>query len=84
MANQSWRNPVERMMSIVNLGLQSVGLVQKEMSLDAEKALKNCNSMKQVRSAGEQYKKEVAESIKQSIKLAPDIMQRLEMKRKAL
>ena len=27
--NQSWRNPVERMMSIVNLWLQSVGLMRK-------------------------------------------------------
>ena len=63
--NQSWRNPVERMMSIIDLGLQSVGLMWKEMCSDAEKALKNCNLLKQIHSAGEQYKKEVAESIKQ-------------------
>ena len=80
--NQSWRNPVERMMSIVNLGLQSVGLMRKEMNLDAEKALKNCNSLKQIRSAGEKYKKEVAESIKQPIDLVSDIMHRLELKGK--
>jgi hypothetical protein len=80
--NQSWRNPVERMMSIINLGLQSVDLTRKEMSSDAEKALKNCNSLKQIRSGGEQYKKEVAESIKQPIDLVSDIMQRLELKGK--
>ena len=27
----SWRNPAERVMSIVNLGLQCVGLMRKEM-----------------------------------------------------
>ena len=27
----SWWNPVERIMSIVNLGLQAVGLARKEM-----------------------------------------------------
>ena len=59
--DQSWRNPVERMMSIVNLVLQSVGLMRKEMSSDTKKALKNCNSLKQIPSAGEQYKKEVTE-----------------------
>ena len=80
--NQSWRNPVERMMSIVNLGLQSVGLMRKEMSSDAEKALKNCNSLKQIRSAGAEYKNEVAESIKQPIDLVSDIMRRLELKGK--
>ncbi|MCG8626334.1 MAG: hypothetical protein MJE68_30590 [Proteobacteria bacterium] len=52
------------------------------MSSDAEKALKHCNSMKQIRSAGEQYKKEIAESIKQPIDLLSDIMQRLELKGK--
>ena len=39
--NQSWRNPVERIMSIVNLGLQSVGVMRKEMPAEAEKVLRN-------------------------------------------
>ena len=46
--NQSWRNPVERIMSIVNLGLQSVGIMRKEIPAEAEKVLKNCNSIKQI------------------------------------
>ena len=33
--NQSWRNPVERMMSIVNL--QSIGLMRKEMSSEQKR-----------------------------------------------
>ena len=80
--NQSWRNPVERIMSVVNLGLQSIGLMRKEMNTDAEKALRNCNSLKQVRSTGEQYKKEITESILQPIDLLSGIMQRLELKGK--
>ena len=46
--NQSWRNEVEHIMSIVNFGVQSVGIMQKEMPAEAERALKNCNSLKQV------------------------------------
>ena len=46
--NQLWRNPVERIMSVVNLGLQSVGVMRKEMPAEAEKAIKNCNSLKQI------------------------------------
>ena len=80
--NQSWRNPVERIMSIVNLGLQSVGLMRKEMNSDAEKALKNCNSLKQIRSAGQLYKQDVNLSMDQPIALLSDILSRLELKGK--
>ena len=80
--NQSWRNPVERMMSIVNLGLQSVGLMRKEMSSDGEKALKNRNSLKQIRSVAEEYKTDIAESIQPVVDLLSDIMCRLELKGK--
>ena len=78
--NQSWQNPVERIMSVVNLGLHSVGLMRKEMNSDAEKALKNCNSLKQIRSAGEKYKTEIAENIQQPIDLVSDIMRTLKLK----
>ena len=43
--HNSWRNLVERMMSILNLGFQSIGLMRSEMSEPAEAALKNCNSL---------------------------------------
>ena len=36
--NHSWRNPVERIMSVINLGLQCVGMLRKEGSLEFEKA----------------------------------------------
>jgi len=38
--NQSWRNLVERIMSIVNLGFQSVGMMRKEMTPEIERAIK--------------------------------------------
>ena len=77
--NQSWKNPVKRIMSIVNLGLQSVGVMRKEMPTEAEKALKNCNSLKQIRSAGEMFREEIAESMKAPIDLLSDLMLRLEV-----
>ena len=51
---QSWKNPVERVMSVLNLGLQSVGLMRKECEHDVEQVLKNCNSLKQIRAAVQQ------------------------------
>ena len=42
----SWRNPVERVMSTLNLGLQSVGLMRQKMDDDFEKDAQQCNSLK--------------------------------------
>ena len=53
--HQSWRNPVERIMLIIHLGLQSVGLMRSQMSDETERALKHCNSIAQLRSSGECY-----------------------------
>ena len=35
--SNSWANPVERMMSIVNIGLQGIGVMRTRMSDDFEK-----------------------------------------------
>ena len=69
-------------MSIVNLGLQSLGVMRKEMSAEAEKALKNCNSLKSIRSVGERFAEEVAESIQAPVDLLSDVMKRLELNNK--
>ena len=45
----SWRNPVEHIMSIVNLGLQCVGLARGEMSEDNERLVAKAGSMKEIR-----------------------------------
>ena len=45
----SWRNPVERIMSILNMGLQSVGLARKLMEEDVEAEITKCNSIANIR-----------------------------------
>ena len=49
----SWRNPAEHIMSIVNLGLQCVGLMQGQMSEEDEAAISNCSNISQLCQAGE-------------------------------
>ena len=41
----SWKNPVERIMSIVNLGLQCVGIMRKEGSNDFERSIKHAHNL---------------------------------------
>ena len=45
----SWRNPVEWVMSLLNLGLHCVGLMRKEMPTQYEMAIKNCNNIAEIR-----------------------------------
>lgn len=41
--NHSWANPVERIMSIVNLGLQCVGMMRQKSSEDYEATISMYN-----------------------------------------
>ena len=62
----SWRNPVERIMSVVNLGLQCVGLARKEMSDEHERLILNAGSLKEIRKVAEKHpslKEATADSI---------------------
>ena len=43
---QSWRNPVEHIMSILNVVLQGVGLMRKEMPAQFETAISSCKFAK--------------------------------------
>ena len=82
---QSWKNPVERVMSVLNLGLQSVGLMRKECSQSAEEALSNCNVLKQIRAAvanNPELADEVADSIEPVKILISDVFKRLSLKEK--
>ena len=47
--NQSFRNPVERIMSIINIALQSVGLMRTQMPDSYERRMKSVNSLKDLR-----------------------------------
>ena len=78
----SWRNPAERMMSIVNLGLQCVGLMRGKMSDEHEAAIAHRNNMSQLRQAAEK-KEDLVTAILDSIApvkiLLTDILLRLEL-----
>ena len=45
----SWKNPVERVMSLLNLGLQCVALARDEMSEEYEKEAAKCNNLTELR-----------------------------------
>ncbi|GES96452.1 hypothetical protein GLOIN_2v1782174 [Rhizophagus clarus] len=47
----SWKNPVEKIMSILNLGLQSVGLIRQKIGQEFEDLIEGCNTMKVIREA---------------------------------
>ena len=49
----SWRNPVECVMPLLNLGLQSMGVMRKKMDEGYESAVANCNNMAQLRKVAE-------------------------------
>ena len=46
-----YRNPVERVHTVANLGLQSVGIMRQKMSADMEEHIRNCNSTEELRNA---------------------------------
>ena len=52
---QSWANPVERVMSVLNLGLQGVALARDTMPDEYEKDFKKCLGMTDVRNAAKAH-----------------------------
>lgn len=46
---QSWTNPAERIMSILNIGLQNVSLERQEAGREIEMLLKGCISMSDIK-----------------------------------
>ena len=77
----SWCNPAERVMSVVNLGLQCVGLMRREME-DHEALIANCNNISQLRQVGER-KPDIIPAVRDSIApvkiLLCDIFKRLKL-----
>ena len=79
----SWKNPAERIMSILNLGMQSVGVMRQEMEHEYEQIIKRCNNMQQVRNAAEKdpkFTEAITDSLQQPISLISSIIQHLELK----
>ena len=46
---QSWTNPAERVMPILNIGLQGCSLSRTEMDRDFETTMRKCNGMNAIR-----------------------------------
>ena len=83
-AGLPYRNPVERIHSIANIGLQSVGLIRQVLDPDKERLIKNLNSNKEIHKAckgNEELKKALAGSIKVPIQLLANIFFRIIFKR---
>ena len=79
--NHSWRNPVERIMSVINLGLQCVGIMRSEGCVEFEKAIKNANNLKALRRASEEnYRDDVMASLNPPVLLLQNITERLQLK----
>ncbi len=77
----SWKNPVERIMSVINLALQGVGIMREEVPHENE--LKRCGSLKSIREMAKKIpvlREEVLRSIEPMLELLSTLIQRLKLK----
>ncbi|GBC13306.2 hypothetical protein GLOIN_2v1780244 [Rhizophagus irregularis DAOM 181602=DAOM 197198] len=64
--NHSWTNPAERIMSILNLGLQGVALKRNQMSPESEALFETANTLDDIRKKAQEFNElnsELIESI---------------------
>ena len=81
--HNSWRNPVERAMSLLNLAMQSVGLMRSSCGEKYEKVLRSCNSLAQIRAAAEKdpgLKTAILDAMQQPKSLLSTLFSRLKLK----
>ena len=81
----SWKDPAERVMSILNLGLNAVGLMRATTDKDVEELLKSRNNLKEIRLLGKDkpfIKEKVKESMQPIKDLLSNVFQRLSLKEK--
>lgn len=74
--SHSWANPVERIMAIINLGLQCVGVMREKMGDEFEKHVSKC---KQLRANCTMHKDDVAQSLAPTKELLMSILKRLQL-----
>jgi hypothetical protein len=68
----SWKNPIERIISILNLGLQSVGLMRTEMNNESERLISKCGIINEICKVAEEnstLKEDLIESLQALINL---------------
>ena len=80
----SWKDPAERIMSILNLALQAVGLMGELLKTDElEESIKESSAIKGIRNlANEKVKHEVIESMKATKSLLKELLEWLTLKEK--
>ena len=79
----SWKNPVEHVMSIFNLGLQSVGLMREDKGPEYEEIARKCNNLSDLRAAAEknpEFKSLTLDSIASVKVLLTQLFERLQLK----
>ena len=84
-AGWSYRNLVERIHAIANLGLQSVGIMRQKMSADMEERIRNCNSNEELRKTierNEELKPALENSLSVPIDLLNSVFVKLSLKDK--
>ena len=84
-AGLSYRNPVERVHSIANLGLQSVGMMRARMAPQMERAIKNRNSNAELRKCckeNEELSNGLSESLAVPIDFLKGVFSQLSLKGK--
>ena len=64
--NHSWTNPAERIMSILNLGLQGVALKRDQMSSESETLFDMANTLDDIRKKAQEFN-ELESELKESI-----------------
>ena len=80
--SHSWANPVERVMSTMNLGLQCVGVMRKKMEEKDEEVFERSKSLKELRDNCIDHMNAVAQTLKPVKDLTESILLRLEWKEK--
>ena len=65
----SWHNPVERVMSTLDLGLQCLGLMREKMTDSFEDEVEKCSTLKQLRAAVKRIP-DFSENVSDSISLS--------------
>ncbi len=83
----SYKNPVERCMSILNMGMQSVGLMRAKLDEDFEQLLKPASSLADIRELANHHpglSDKVQQSLQPCIALMNNVFERLHLKDEAV
>ena len=78
----SWKNPVERVMAVLNLGLQCVGLARTKMPDSFEAEVSKCNTLSELRTIVtkvQDFPAKAQESLSPIKRLLSDVFSRLKL-----